>query len=98
MPDLAFQSYELTTGQGDAWGDGVIPVDAALALPGAESLALDGVYHGPTTSESWRLDSTNWVLWVYECIVLLTAFVRCSISDMRRLLLGWSCVAAACLS
>ncbi|ELS34763.1 MULTISPECIES: esterase/lipase family protein [Pseudanabaena] len=41
---LAYSSYELTTGQGDAWGDGIIPLEAAY-LDGATNIEIDGVYH-----------------------------------------------------
>lgn len=37
--------YERFVGDGRVGGDGKVPVQAAL-LPGAESLVLDGVYHG----------------------------------------------------
>lgn len=37
--------YQRFDGDGRAGGDGKVPVQAAL-LPGAESLVLDGVYHG----------------------------------------------------
>jgi hypothetical protein len=37
--------YERFGGDGRVGGDGKIPVQSAL-LPGAESLVLDGVYHG----------------------------------------------------
>ncbi|CAG9467541.1 unnamed protein product [Pedinophyceae sp. YPF-701] len=45
--DLPYQSYELCTGSGDAWGDGVTPVECALGLDGAETLTLEGVEHVP---------------------------------------------------
>ena len=41
---LAYSSYELTCGQGDAWGDGIIPIEAAY-LDGATNIAIDGVHH-----------------------------------------------------
>jgi len=37
--------YERFAGDGRVGGDGKIPISSAL-LPGAESLVLDGVYHG----------------------------------------------------
>jgi len=43
---FSYKSYELTSGRGECWGDGVIPVEAAL-LEGAENLVLEGVMHSP---------------------------------------------------
>ncbi len=45
---FTYQSYELTCGKGECWGDGVTPVDAAH-LPGAENITLEGVMHSPKT-------------------------------------------------
>ena len=47
---LAYSSYELTSGQGDAWGDGIIPIEAAY-LNGATNIAIDGVYHSPRSGK-----------------------------------------------
>jgi len=47
VPDLAFQSYELTTGDGAGLGDGITPVAAAHALAGAERVTVEGALHGP---------------------------------------------------
>jgi triacylglycerol esterase/lipase EstA (alpha/beta hydrolase family) len=41
---LAYSSYELTCGQGNTWGDGIIPIEAAH-LTGAENLVVDGALH-----------------------------------------------------
>jgi len=41
---LAYSSYELTSGQGNTWGDGIIPI-AAAHLAGAENLVVDGALH-----------------------------------------------------
>ncbi len=43
---LAYNSYELTSGIGDAWGDGITPIQAAH-LDGAENLTLPDVFHAP---------------------------------------------------
>lgn len=43
---FTYQSYALTIGVGDCWGDGVTPVDAAH-LEGATNLTFDGVWHSP---------------------------------------------------
>ena len=47
---LAYSSYELTIGQGDVWGDGIIPIEAAY-LDGAKNMAIDGVYHSPRSGK-----------------------------------------------
>ena len=47
---LAYSSYELTSGRGDAWGDGIIPIDAAY-LDGAKNIEIDGVYHSPRSGK-----------------------------------------------
>ena len=47
---LAYSSYELTSGRGDAWGDGIIPIDAAY-LDGAKNIEIAGVYHSPRSGK-----------------------------------------------
>ena len=47
---LAYSSYELTIGQGDVWGDGIIPIEAAY-LDGAKNMAINGVYHSPRSGK-----------------------------------------------
>lgn len=48
----AFRMYEFFDGQGEAWGDGVVPVSAAH-LDGAEALVLDGVAHSQKHGRDW---------------------------------------------
>jgi pimeloyl-ACP methyl ester carboxylesterase len=48
---LAYSSYELTCGEGNSWGDGITPIEAAH-LKGAENLVLEGVNHSPR-SGTW---------------------------------------------
>ncbi|AFY61518.1 triacylglycerol lipase [Synechococcus sp. PCC 6312] len=43
---FTYQSYQLTCGEGQAWGDGVTPVISAH-LTGAENITLEGVLHAP---------------------------------------------------
>lgn len=43
---FTYQSYRLTCGNGDCWGDGVTPV-AAAHLEGALNLTFDDVLHSP---------------------------------------------------
>lgn len=43
---LAYQSYNLTIGVGNTWGDGITPIEAAH-LEGATNLTIEGVRHSP---------------------------------------------------
>jgi pimeloyl-ACP methyl ester carboxylesterase len=43
---FTYQSYQLTCGRGDCWGDGVTPIESAH-LVGAKNLILDNVQHSP---------------------------------------------------
>ncbi len=43
---FSYQSYQLTSGRGECWGDGITPITAAH-LEGAENLVLEGVMHAP---------------------------------------------------
>ena len=49
---LAYNSYKLTCGQGNTWGDGITPVESAH-LEGATNLTLDGVRHAPLSEGIW---------------------------------------------
>ncbi|HEY9808810.1 MAG TPA: alpha/beta fold hydrolase [Halomicronema sp.] len=49
---LAYNSYALTGGFGNCWGDGITPIEAAH-LEGAENLILDGVLHSPRRVGLW---------------------------------------------
>ncbi|NEQ99595.1 MAG: lipase [Cyanothece sp. SIO2G6] len=51
-PSFAYQSYQITCGQGACWGDGITPI-AAAHLDGAENLTLEGVYHSPKPGQQW---------------------------------------------
>lgn len=48
----AFLTYRFFTGQGDTWGDGIVPIQSAR-LDGAESLLLEGVAHSRKLSGNW---------------------------------------------
>ncbi len=48
----AHRAYHFFGGQGDVWGDGMVPVQSAQ-LDGAESLILDGVAHSRKFGASW---------------------------------------------
>jgi pimeloyl-ACP methyl ester carboxylesterase len=49
---LAYSSYEMTCGNGNTWGDGIIPIEAAH-LKGATNLIIEGVKHSPRSPKIW---------------------------------------------
>ncbi len=49
---FTYNSYLLTVGQGDCWGDGITPIPAAH-LTGAENVVLEQVYHSPQPGGQW---------------------------------------------
>jgi triacylglycerol esterase/lipase EstA (alpha/beta hydrolase family) len=49
---LAYSSYQITCGQGNTWGDGITPIEAAH-LEGAENLILENVLHSPRRLGIW---------------------------------------------
>ncbi len=49
---LAYNSYKLTCGVGNCWGDGITPIEAAH-LQGAINLTLEGVLHSPRRAGLW---------------------------------------------
>jgi len=49
---LAFNSYQITVGIGQTWGDGITPVEAAH-LQGANNITLDEVWHSPRSPGKW---------------------------------------------
>ncbi|MBW4649959.1 MAG: lipase [Kastovskya adunca ATA6-11-RM4] len=49
---LAYNSYRLTCGVGNCWGDGITPIVAAH-LDGAINLTLDDVLHSPRRTGIW---------------------------------------------
>ncbi|MFB2896091.1 esterase/lipase family protein [Aerosakkonemataceae cyanobacterium BLCC-F50] len=49
---LAFNSYQITCGKGETWGDGITPIEAAH-LQGAENLTIEGVRHSPRSPGLW---------------------------------------------
>jgi pimeloyl-ACP methyl ester carboxylesterase len=51
-PRTAYYLYAYLRGNGACWGDGLVPVDAAL-LEGARRLVLDGVFHAPGWRRPW---------------------------------------------
>lgn len=49
---LAYNSYKLTCGVGNCWGDGITPIEAAH-LDGATNLTLENVLHSPRREGIW---------------------------------------------
>jgi len=49
---LAYNSYKLTGGDGNCWGDGITPV-ASAHLSGATNLTLEGIWHSPRSPGPW---------------------------------------------
>lgn len=49
---LAYNSYQLTCGKGNTWGDGITPVESAH-LEDATNLTLEGVLHSPRRKGIW---------------------------------------------
>ena len=49
---FTYNSYKLTCGEGDCWGDGITPIEAAH-LEGAKNLIFDQVAHSPNPGEVW---------------------------------------------
>lgn len=49
---FTYNSYQITGGRGDCWGDGITPIEAAH-LTNAENLVLEQVYHSPEPGVSW---------------------------------------------
>ncbi|AFY69691.1 hypothetical protein Pse7367_1400 [Thalassoporum mexicanum PCC 7367] len=49
---IPYNSYELTCGEGNTWGDGITPILAAH-LEGAENITIDGVIHSPKPNQIW---------------------------------------------
>lgn len=48
----AYQAYRFFSSQGDAWGDGITPVESA-GLDGAENLVLEGIAHSRKHDHDW---------------------------------------------
>lgn len=49
---LAYNSYQITCGNGEIWGDGITPIEAAH-LKGAENITIEGVRHSPKSPGIW---------------------------------------------
>lgn len=49
---FTYNSYALTCGTGECWGDGITPISAAH-LPGANNQVFENVYHSPQPGVTW---------------------------------------------
>ena len=49
---FVFKTYEEICSDGEAWGDGIVPVTSAL-LPGSKQIILDGVSHYSLIADPW---------------------------------------------
>ncbi len=59
---MAYRTYRSISGQGDEWGDGLVPISAAL-LHGAYHIILDGVAHFSIFGDLWYGSETIVPLW-----------------------------------
>ncbi|WP_218082333.1 esterase/lipase family protein [Anthocerotibacter panamensis] len=49
---FARQSYRMTAGRSDCWGDGITPIECAH-LTGANNLTLEKIFHSPRRNRLW---------------------------------------------
>ena len=49
---FAYNSYKLTCGKGNTWGDGITPIESAC-LDGAKNIVIEDAMHSPRSSGSW---------------------------------------------
>ena len=59
---FTFKVYKEICGDGEVWGDGIVPVSSAL-LPGSEHIILDGVSHYTLLGEPWYGSQEVLPLW-----------------------------------
>lgn len=59
---FVFGVYQEICGDGEAWGDGVVPVSSAL-LPGSRQITLPGVSHYSLIGEPWYGSEQSLPLW-----------------------------------
>lgn len=60
---LAYNSYLLTCGKGNCWGDGIIPIEVAH-LEGAINITLEGVMHSPLSPGIWYGSASILPFWI----------------------------------
>lgn len=53
---FTYNSYKVTCGEGECWGDGVTPITSAH-LSGAVNLTIDNVWHSPHSTQAAPKDS-----------------------------------------
>lgn len=59
---LAYSSYKLTCGEGNTWGDGITPIEAAH-LEGARNLVIENAMHSPRSPQGWYGSEEYLSLW-----------------------------------
>ena len=59
---MAYRTYRSISGQGNEWGDGLVPTSAAL-LRGARHITLDGVAHFAIFGDDWYGSESIIPLW-----------------------------------
>lgn len=59
---MAYRTYRDLCGQGQVWGDGLIPVESAL-LKGAQEIVLEEIYHFPIFGGDWYGTPERIPLW-----------------------------------
>ncbi len=59
---LAYSSYKLTCGNGNTWGDGITPIEAAH-LEGARNLTIENVMHSPRSPKAWYGSPQSLLIW-----------------------------------
>ncbi len=64
---LAYNSYKLTCGEGNCWGDGITPISAAH-LEGAKNIVVEGVRHSPKAKGIWYGSSEVRSVWIKHLI------------------------------
>lgn len=65
---LAYNSYQLTCGLGNCWGDGITPITAAH-LEGAINITLEKVMHSPNSLGIWygsQEVQKDWVVYLMD--------------------------------
>ncbi len=60
---FTYNSYKLTCGKGECWGDGITPVNSAL-LEGATNITIDDVMHAPNSPVKWYGSESVLEYWI----------------------------------
>lgn len=60
---FAYNSYKITCGTGDCWGDGITPIVSAH-LAGADNVIIEGATHAPKPGRLWYGSASLLEQWV----------------------------------